>query len=243
MGFGMKNLLTTLCLTIAVIFLVFDLLAPESADASENSLHPTLTNDGWEKIIFDDKRPNFFAVCGLGCIQIKTNSSVSMIGKLVTVDLGLNPVLNWEWKIGKQVTSSDLSVKGKDDRAIAVYVTFPYNPNTATLFERIKRPLLEIWHGSDTPSRGISYVWAASGVIGEVISSPYFGDSIVLVITRNGKDPVNSWITEHVNVVADHERVFGFTPTVAAHLMISADSDDTGTKNQAFVKGLHFTKD
>ena len=64
-----------------------------------------------------------------------------------------------------------------------------------------------------------------------------------MIIARNGKDLVNSWITERVDVVADHERVFGFAPTVAAHLMISADSDDTGTRNQAFVKGLRFTKD
>jgi hypothetical protein len=239
----MKNQTIKSCLTITVITLVFNLLSPDSSDASEKFLHPTLTSDGWKEIIFEDKNPNLYSVCGLDCIQIKTNSSVSMIGKLVTVDLGLNPVLNWEWKIEKQVKSSDLSVKGKDDRAIAIYVTFPYNPDTASLLERLKRPLLEIWRGSDTPSRGISYVWAASGVIGEVISSPYFGGSNAMIIARNGEDRVNSWITEHVDVVADHERIFGFSPTVASHLMISADSDDTGTRNQAFVKGLRFTKD
>ena len=239
----MKNLTTTLCLTIALIFLVFSFLTPEVTDASQRSLHPTLANDGWEEISFEDKRPNLYAVCGLGCIQIQTNSSVSMIGKLVSVNLNLNPVLNWEWKIGKRITSSDLSVKGKDDRAIAVYVTFPYDPNTASLFEKLKRPLMEIWRGSDAPSRGISYVWAASGVIGEVVSSPYYGESNVMIITRNREDPVDSWIRERVNVVADHKRVFGFAPTVAAHLMISADSDDTGTSIEAFVKGLQFTKD
>ena len=166
-----------------------------------------------------------------------------MIGRLVTVDLSLHPVLNWEWKIKNQVTSSDLSVKGKDDRAVAVYVTFPYTLNTASLFERLKRPLMEIWRGSDAPSRGISYVWADSGVIGEVIPSPYSGESNLMIIVRNGKDPVNRWVTERFDVVADHKRVFGFAPTVAAHLMISADSDDTGTKNQAYIKGLRFSRD
>jgi hypothetical protein len=195
------------------------------------------------EIIFEGKRPNLYTVCGSGCIQIKTNSSVSMIGNPVAINLDLYPVLNWEWKIGNQDTSSDLSDKGKDDRAVAVYVTFPYNPETATLLERLKRPLVEMWRGSNTPNRGISYVWAASGAIGEVISSPYFGKSNVMIITRNVKDPVNSWVTERIDVVADHERVFGFTPTVATHLMISADSDDIQVRNQAFVKGLQFTED
>ena len=48
---------------------------------------------------------------------------------------------------------------------------------------------------------------------------------------------------ERDDTVADHERVFGFTPSVAAHVLISADSDDTGTQNQAYIKGLRFTKD
>ena len=206
-------------------------------------LHSTLKNNGWKEITFEGKLPNLYTVCGLGCIQIKTKSSVSMIGRLVTVDPSLHPVLNWEWKIKNQVTSSDLSVKGKDDRAVAVYVTFPYTLNTASLFERLKRSLMDIWCGSDAPSRGISYVWADSGVIGEVIPSPYSGESNVMIIARNGKDPVNRWVTERFDVVADHKRVFGFAPTVAAHLMISADSDDTGINNQAFIKSLLFTKD
>ena len=239
----MRKLRITLYFIISIKFLVFFLLVPQSADASENSLHPSLVANGWEEIIFDNKRPNLYTVCGFGCIQTKTNSSVSMIGKLVSVDLSSNPVLNWKWKIEKQLTSSDLSVKGKDDRAIAIYVTFPYNNKTATFFDRLKRPLVEIWRGPNTPSRGISYVWATPGVTGEVISSPYFGESNVIIITRNDKDPVNTWISERVDVVADHVRIFGFAPTVAAHLMISADSDDTEAKNQAFVKELRFTAD
>ena len=206
-------------------------------------LHSSLKNNGWKEITFEGKLPNLYTVCGLGCIQIKTKSSVSMIGRLVTVDLSLHPVLNWEWKIKNQVTSSDLLVKGKDDRAVAVYVTFPNTLNTASLFERLKRSLMDIWRGSDAPSRGISYVWADSGVIGEVIPSPYSGESNVMIMARNGKDPVNRWVTERFDVVADHKRVFGFAPTVAAHLMISADSDDTGINNQAFIKSLIFTKD
>jgi hypothetical protein len=227
----------------SIIILVFVLLVSGTADATENPFHPTLAADGWEEITFDGKRPNLFTVCGLGCIQININSSVSMLGKLVTVDLDRHPILSWEWKIGNTLTPSDLSVKGKDDRAIAVYVTFPYNPGTASFIERLMRPLLEAWRGSDTPSRVISYVWAASGSHGKIIESPYFGEANVMIVTRNASDAVNNWVMERVDIVADHERAFGFFPSVAAHVLISADSDDTGTENQAYIKGLRFTKD
>ena len=105
------------------------------------------------------------------------------------------------------------------------------------------RYLLEVWRGSDTPSRGISYVWTALGAPGEIIKSPYFGEANVMIVTRNNTDVVKNWVKERVDIVADHERAFGFTPTVAAHILISSDSDDTGTKNQVSVKGLRFTKD
>jgi hypothetical protein len=227
----------------SIITLVFVFLVSGAADSTENPFHPTLASDGWEEITFDGKRPNLYTVCGLGCIQINTNSSVSMLGKSVKVNLDRHQILNWEWKIGKMVAPSDLSVKGKDDRAIAVYVTFPYNPDTATFFERLMRPLLEVWRGTDTPSRGISYVWAASGSHGEIIKSPYFGEANVMIVTRNALDAVNNWVMERVDIVADHERAFGFSPSVVAHMLISADSDDTGTENQAYIKGLRFTKD
>jgi len=95
---------------LSIIILGFALLVSVDADATENPLHPTLAADGWEEINFDGKRPNLYAVCGFGCIQIKSNSSVSMIGKPFAVDLGHHPVLNWEWKIGSTVTPSNLSV-------------------------------------------------------------------------------------------------------------------------------------
>jgi len=64
-----------------------------------------------------------------------------------------------------------------------------------------------------------------------------------MIVTRNASDAVNNWVMERVDIVADHERAFGFFPSVAAHVLISADSDDTGTENQAYIKGLRFTKD
>ena len=228
---------------LPIIYSVLFLLLPEPANSAENFLHPSLFSNGWEEIIFENKAHNLYVTCGLGCIEIKTDSSVSMLAKLVSINLDTHPILNWDWKIGSKAPPSNLFVKGEDDRAIAVYITFPYNSNRASLSEKLMRPLVEIWRGSDTPSRSISYVWAAMGTPGEIIKSPYYSEANAMIISRNFADPVNSWVTERVDIVADHERVFGFTPIVASHLMISADSDDTETKNQVFIKGLKFTKD
>ena len=111
--------------------------------AAENDLPPELPTQGWEEITFDGKKFNRYVSCGADCIEIKTDASVSMIGRPVTADLSRVPALSWEWKVENPVVVSDLTIKGEDDRAVAVYVTFPYDPKTATLIEKLLRRIAQ----------------------------------------------------------------------------------------------------
>ena len=61
-----------------------------------------------------------------------------------------------------------------------------------------------------------------------------------MTIIRNESDPVGGWIMEWVNVVADHKGIFGITPIATSHVLVGADSDDTRTRNRAFVHDISF---
>ena len=117
------------------------------------------TLKAWDKITFDNKKPNRFGICGAGCIEVETAASVSMISKPVSIDLAKYPVFSWELKIDSPVAISDLTVKGKDDRSVAVYVAFPYDPDKASFSETISRKLIEILQGLDAPGRRIALMW------------------------------------------------------------------------------------
>ncbi len=225
---------------VAGLSILTVLAATLSLAAAESSLSPDLAAQGWEEITFDGKLSNRYVACGADCVEIQTDASVSMIGRPVTVDLSRQSVLTWEWKIEDPVAVSDLTTKGKDDRAVAVYVTFPYDPETATFSEKLLRPVIELVRGPDAPSRMLSYVWGGFGKSGDVVESPFFGGVNAMIISRTGIDPVGSWITERFNVIADHERAFGITPIAVAHVLIGADSDDTETRNRAYVRKITF---
>lgn len=201
---------------------------------------PDLIGRGWEEITFDGKQPNRFSSCGARCIEIRTDSSVSMIGRAVSVDLSETPLLDWEWRIDAPVVQSDLTVKGADDRAVALYVTFPYDPDSASFSERLLRPIVEMARGDDAPSRVISYIWGGFGESGQVLESPFFGSVNAMIIGRNQTAPVGQWVGETIDVVADHQRIFGSEPMTAAHILLSADSDDTGVSNRAYVRNIQF---
>jgi hypothetical protein len=208
--------------------------------AGADGLPAELAARAWEQMTFDGKRANRYSVCGADCVAVDTDGSVSLIGRPVTVDLAAAPVLTWEWKVDLPVAATSLTTKGRDDRALALYVTFPYDPAAATFSESLMRPLVELARGKDAPARTLSYVWSGDGTPGAVVHSPYFGDVNVMIVTRTGDAPVGQWLRETVDVAADHERVFGRPAQRAAHVLIGADSDDTGSRNRGFVRGISF---
>lgn len=212
-----------------------------TAYAAVDALPSVLKEQGWEEISFDGKTRNRYALCGDDCIDIETDNSVSMIGRSVDVDLSQSPFLHWEWKIDNPVVPADLSTKGQDDRALAVYVSFACDSERATLAEKLTRPMIDLIHGSDAPGRVISYVWAGYGQPGDLVESPYFGDANVMVICRTAMAPVGQWIGERFDVVQDHERIFGKPPASIEHVLISSDSDDTGTRLHGQIRGIGFS--
>ncbi len=220
-----------------VLGLVFALLLIAAANGT---LPSNLAALGWEEIVFEGKEPNRYARCGENCIRIETRSSVSMIGRPVAIDLSKRPVLTWEWKTEKPVPLSDLTVKGQDDRAIALYVAFPYDPETATFSERLLRPLVEVLRGDDTPGRALSYVWGGHGEPGDFYKSPYQRDSGTMIICRTRHDPVGEWISERRDVAADYERAFGTRAETVSHILLGADSDDVGTETLASIRNIDF---
>ena len=215
--------------------------AASLAVAGGDALPADLVARSWEQMTFDGKAANRYSACGADCVMVNTDASVSLIGRPVTVILAEMPVLTWEWKVDLPVAATDLTIKGRDDRALAIYVTFPYDPATATFSEALLRPLVELARGKDAPARTLSYVWSGDATApGAVVASPYFGDVNVMIVARAGDAPLGAWLRETVDVAADHERVFGRRPLRAAHVLIGADSDDTGSRNRGFVRGISF---
>jgi hypothetical protein len=215
-------------------------LATATLAAAAGRLPADLEMRGWEEITFDGKTPNAYASCGADCVEIATMQSVSMIGREVAVDLKAMPILSWEWKVERPVAATDLATKGEDDRAVALYVTFPYDPDTSSFAENLMRPMVELARGSDAPGRVISYVWGGFGEPGQVVESPFFGSANAMIVGRNASAQPGVWLPERVDVAADHERIFGHPPSKAAHILLSADSDDTKADNRAFVRHIMF---
>ncbi|MEM7023631.1 MAG: DUF3047 domain-containing protein [Pseudomonadota bacterium] len=220
--------------------LSFILLLVLPALVLAQAVDPRLERDGWRPMLFDRKPPNVFRATPDRGVEVISEGGVSLLQRPVSVDLETTPILAWRWRVDQAVPATDLSVRGEDDRSLAIYVTFPFEPGKATWFERMGRGVVEAIAGSDAPGRLLAYVWGGAHELGAMVESPYYGDAGKLVILRPAGTPNGSWRMERVDLQADYRAAFGSDPPNPTHLAIAADSDDTGSTARGWVEGLQF---
>jgi hypothetical protein len=215
-------------------------LAATPAAAETLPAGPDLAALGWEVFTFSGRAPDRFIGHDDGTIEVVSRNSISALYLPVEADLALTPCLSWRWRVDEAPPVTDLRRHGGDDRALAVFVSFPYEPGQAGFWEGLVRPVVELIYGKDAPGRVLSYVWGGKGRPGEVRKSAYLGAAGALVLLRPKAQPAGRWLDETVDVAADYRRVFDDAPLRPRQVAILSDTDDTRSRAHAYVADLRF---
>ena len=210
-------------------------------------LEQILISDGWDEIKFEDLPENIFTAVdeaeGLSRqIQVNSEGSISIAFLNLDINLETSPHLEWSWQSLTPLVDTDTTIKGGDDRTLAIYVAFPYQPNQASFGDRLRRQAIELLRGPETPDRILTYIWGGGADRGEKIQNPYAGKNGQFIYLRTPKDGKEIWFQERVNIKQDFIDAFGFEPVSPVYVGIGSDSDDTGVKIRARVKGLKFSE-
>lgn len=218
------------------------LLLAVVAVAHAETVPADLAADGWRAFTFAGLRPNRFIGHDDGTIEVVSDDSASALYRPLDVDFAAAPCLAWQWRVDEAMPPTDLRRRGRDDRPIALYVAYPYDPAHASFWESVVRAFVELFHGADAPGRIVAYAWGGFGARGQVQRSPYLQAAGGFVLLRPGRDqPDGVWLDEMVDLEADYERVFGDPANPPTQLALFADSDDTDSRSRAFVRAIRFT--
>ncbi|MCE2516399.1 MAG: DUF3047 domain-containing protein [Alphaproteobacteria bacterium] len=225
---------------VMVACAVAALSSPARADLDDE-----LKKAGWDEITFDDKSPNLFSAINaehgrVDGVRVVSQSTVSIAFLNVTNDLKKRPKLTWQWRVDTKVIDTDLTREGGDDRSLAIYVAFPYQPEHASFGEKLKRAAVEALKGKDTPGRVLTYVWGGGAAKGAMTENPYAGSYGAFIFQRTPRDPSGQWLTEEVDLRADFIKAFGHEPASPVYIGIGTDTDDTTTRAEAQVQGIRF---
>lgn len=123
-------------------------------------------------------------------------------GTLVTmprVDIAKYPILRWKWRVKKLPPGGDGRQASRDDQAIGVYVGA----------------------GGVLSRKSISFRWETETPIGTVGSTSYVSGvvSVKYFCLRNKTSPLDTWVTEEVDIEKSFKEAYGFLPGVDEYIV------------------------
>ena len=200
---------------------------------------------GWRPLSFPkiSKHTLYTFVHEDGRVAIKAESHQSASGLYIPLDL--NPkvysVLSWCWKINRIIDKGNETKKEGDDYAARIYVTFKYDSERATLWERTKYGAIKLVYGEYPPKAAINYVWANHLQKGKIIPNPYT-DRAEMIAVESGSEGVGQWRCETRNMYEDYQKFFKKDPPVLLGVAVMTDTDNTLEEATAYYSDLVIKK-
>jgi len=168
-------------------------------------------------------------------------ASASGLYKELDLDLKTYPILSWRWRVENTIQKGDERSKDGDDYAARVYVTFQYESEKASMWEKTKYEAYRLLYGEYPPAGSLNYIWANKLEKGAVIDSAYT-DRSKMVAVRSGAQGIGRWHAEQRNVYEDYRMFFGKEPPPPAAIAIMTDTDNTGESATAYYDDIVFVK-
>jgi hypothetical protein len=164
---------------------------------------------------------------GNAVVKAEADRSASGIYKKVDIDPVRFPILKWRWKVDHILERGDERTRAGDDYAARIYVTFAYDPDTASLWERSQYAVIKFVYGEYPPQGALNYIWANRLPKGRDIDNAYT-DRAKMIAVESGTENSGRWMEEGVNLYEDYKRLFGKEPPHISGIALMTDTDNTG---------------
>lgn len=190
-----------------------------------------LAANDWTYLSFPGRQGAQFRARGENTVVVRAEAGVGVLWHPVPLELSGASYAQWRWRVMAGVSPTDLTQKGGDDRALAVYFVFSDKVEVLKSMNLMK--LLRQGEGYL-----LMYVWGGSETPGAILPSPYFDGRGRTIVKRAADAAMGRWFKEKVDVRGDFRSAFGHAPGTLVAVAVSSDSDDTGGLNIAAVADL-----
>lgn len=196
---------------------------------------------GWRLYPLDGRPVMQGAPSGADGVRLQGEGAITLAVKPVPPAwLSPDTCLSWRWRVDAGPPATDLSQRGNDDRAIALWVGFRAEAEAMTLAQRYAYGMIRFLSPvSDPPGFILAYTWGGATAADrwEALPQPFLGQIVRQRIVRaNGYG--RGWADQTVTVTEDFRRAFGVPPTPIMQFAIFADGDNTASRHDVAVEGL-----
>jgi hypothetical protein len=241
-----KILLCTLAGLLALLFgdHAFCLDVIEVGKFSAATAGDTLPAD-WKRLTFKkiEKHTTYTLVKDDNIVVVKAMAEASASGLTREVKINPNefPIIQWRWKVSNILKNGDVYRKEGDDYPARIYITFEYDPNKLSFFEKVKYETVRLLYGQYPPLAAINYIWESKVSVGTMVPNPYT-DRAMMFIVESGTARLNQWVVEERNVYEDYKKAFSSEPPLISGVAIMTDTDNTGESATAYYGDILFKK-
>lgn len=170
-------------------------------------------------------------------LQAHSISSASALVYKDSFNVYEYPVVRWQWLVKNVYQKGDITLKKGDDYPARIYVFFEYDPEKASLLDKIKYNSYKLIYGKHPPHSSLNYIWANKVYNRQIVPSPYT-EKAQLIILQAGELNLNKWLPQKVNILKDYKNAFGEAPPEIARIAVMNDSDNTLEESISYVDNI-----
>ena len=173
----------------------------------------------WKSLEFPFTAATKFQMSGTSVEITARNSSSVIYRSLPKADWTRTRAL-WSWETLQSVPPTDLTVKGDDDRNIALYFVFLDNETAQEIGQTADIKTLLTAENA----RLLIYTFGGDQPRDTVYENPYLDGRGVTIVKR---EALTGAFEESVDLAADYRKVFHAEPEALVGVALTSDSDDT----------------
>lgn len=177
------------------------------------TLNPATDLSAWDRHDFSGETLYEARMSDMGiALRARSNDGdASLLWRRVDISLSAMSQASWAWRVDEIQESAEMTVKGRDDYAAAIFFMFEepgmFNPNPKTL----------------------AYVWGSTDVMTGDIAASARNRNLRAFVLHDETTPLKMWQREERAIFEDYREAFGEAPPgpVVAFGYFT-DSDQTG---------------
>jgi hypothetical protein len=200
---------------------------------------------GWQDWRFSRfKKPTRYELVkdsGQLVMKATADGSASGLRHWLKLDPAVHPVLTWRWKVNELIEPADNTRKHTEDSPVRVLVTFDGAVERLPLADRLLFDDVFLLTGRRMPYATLVYIWENRVRKDAVIPNSHTS-RIKMIVAESGRENLGRWQDVRRNVVEDFRRAFGEEPGTITSVGIMTDTDNTGTKAEAFYGDIQFRR-
>ncbi len=174
-------------------------------------------------------------------VKAVAEASASGLIREIKINPKEYPIVQWRWKVSNVLKKGDVHRKEGDDYPARLYITFEYDANKLSFFERTKYEMVRLFYGRYPPLGAINYIWESRASKGTMVPNPYT-ERVMMIVVESGQEKLDQWVSEERNIFEDYKKAFGEEPPMISGVAIMTDTDNTGEKATAYYGDILFNR-